>query len=242
MSTTNQKLPENLPIELLPVYDWWKEKGPQTIIQVAIAVLVFAGVYGGVFYFKNQNMQAGMQLVSAENIDELEVMTASYGKTKPGILAKLKLAKAYFDNGRAEQALQTYDDFLKNHGSNPFAAVAELGRGQALSALGKQDEAREVFQKFIQAREGHYLIPEATLGLARTWALGGDKAKAKEILDALAKTRKDTVWAAVAEQLSETIDRYQPRAARSLFDLADAAAAKVEAAKAGTNAPAAKTK
>jgi len=229
-TSTPTPIPENLPEELLPVYDWWKEKGPRFLTQATIVVLLAAGVYAGMHYLRGQRDQANAQLSAASTADELETLINTYGSTGAGKLAQLKLARAYYDTGRPEQALETYDAFLAKQATSPFAPIAELGRAHALEAMNRADEAQTAFQAFAAAHPDHYLVPQATLGLARTWVLKGDKAKAKDILEGLKATKKDTPWEMAASQLEGVVDRYEPRAARSLFDLADEAAAKAGAA------------
>ena len=37
-------IPENLPEELLPIYDWWKTKGPAFLTALATAAVLAGGV------------------------------------------------------------------------------------------------------------------------------------------------------------------------------------------------------
>ncbi len=229
----SNNIPEYLPEELLPVWDWWQAKGPATLMQCAVVVLLAAGVYAGMNYFKGRTAAAGAQLTTAQGIDELEAFVSSYGSTKLGPAGKLKLAKAYYDAGRLEDALASYQAFEKDNAKNEFAPVAILGAAECLEGLGRTDEAIAAYGAFSTAHAASYLAPQADLGAIRTTAIKGEKAQALSMLEAFTAKHKGTTWELNAMQLKGTIERYQPGKTRaSLFDVADAAAQQIDAQKA----------
>ena len=149
---------------------------------------------------------------------------------------KIVLAKSYFDDERYEDALDIYDELVKDAGKNQdMADIAAVGRAQALEGIASQDEsedgrkakykaASEAFAEYVATHEKSYLLLDAKLGAARCKALSGDKDGAIKKLEASDDPR--------AKSLIETIKRYDPnRKAASLFDAANAAASKIEAEK-----------
>jgi predicted negative regulator of RcsB-dependent stress response len=215
-------IPENLPEELLPVYDWWHAQGKQTVY---LAVLVLALVGAGLVLNQSRKakaLQAAEQLLSAQSTEELEKLGRQYGRTGAGVLSQLLLAKNHYDAGRYDDALAGYAAFLKRKPSSRFADIAVLGQAHALEAKGEIDTARAAFAAFRQNNPGHYLTPQAFMGEARCLAIAGDKKAAAELLDLLIASQAGTPWEERAEELKAVLARYEKRAPVSLFDQASA--------------------
>ena len=239
MSEENKIPEENLPAfvkaapELLPVWDWWVKEGKSTLMMMAVAALVVAGFYGVRNWMRTRDAGANQALVSAYNVEELETAVSTYGSTKIGSSLRLRLAKAYYDAERYQDALNVYDKLVKDAAKNEaFADVAVLGRGHALEGLTQYKEAADVFAKFAAASTNSYLVIDAQLGAARCKALQGDKDGAVKDLEALKETMKDEMAKGRVDRLTDAIKRYDPtRAQRSLLDAANAAAKALETEK-----------
>jgi hypothetical protein len=81
------------------------------------------------------------------------------------------------------------------------------------------------------------------MGIARIYALQGKKEDAKKLLENLkAQKTGNATWEMAIANLEGVVDRYEPHAARSLFDAADAAAKTIAAPTdaAGVQVPVAK--
>ena len=172
---------------------------------------------------------------------------SSYGSSKVGPALKLRLAKAYYDAERYQDAFDTYDALVAKADKIPaFADVAYIGRAYSLEGLKKYQEAREAYAAFAkdESKTNSFLALSAKLGDARCQALAGDKDGAVKALDAIKATVKgDKMSETRVERLTDAIKRYEPgRAPRSLFDAADAAEKAIETEKkaAAPAAPAAK--
>ena len=240
MSEENKTPEENLPAlvkaapELLPVWDWWQKEGKSTLMMLVLAAVVAVGIIGYRNYSRNRLAAANQQLVNAYNVEELETAVSNFGSTKVGPELRMRLAKAYFDAERYQDALNVYDVLVAKASKNEaFADVAVLGRGHALEGLGKYKEAQEVFAGFAKANTNSFLLLDAKLGAARCQALTGDKDGAVKALDALKKTVGDDKLAEMrVERLTDAVKRYDAkRPARSLFDAADAAEKAISAEK-----------
>ena len=244
--------PEQLPAfvkkapELLPLWDWWVKEGKSTVTMLLIAGVVVAAFYGVRGYLRSRDAAANAALVNAYSADDLEAAVSSYGSTKVGPALKLRLAKAYYDAERYQDALETYEGLIAKAAKIPaLADIAEIGRAYALEGLAKYKEAGEAYAAFVNdaAKTNSYLALTAKLGSARCTALAGDKEGAVKTLDALKATLKDDKIAeARIERLTDAIKRYEPgRSPRSLFDAANAAEAAISAEKkTAAPAPAAK--
>lgn len=238
---------ENLPAfvkaapELLPVWDWWVKEGKSTLMMLAVAALVVAGIYGGRNWLRARDAAANNALVNAFATDELETAVSKYGSTKVGPSLRLRLAKSYYDAGRFEDALAVYDAVNAKASSNAaFADIAAVGRAYALEGMSKFKEAQEAFAAYAGANTNSYLLLTAQLGAARCKALQGDKDGAAKDFDALKAAAKDDLAKDRIERMADAVKRHDPsRAARSLFDAANAAADAVKASEAKPAAPAA---
>lgn len=223
-------IPKNLPIEMLPLYDWWTTNGSQFVITVITVVVVGGGAFAFKQYREDKIASANKELMKANSLDELETAVAQYGSIKAGNAVRLRLAKAYYDASKYEEALNTYDSCLSKGAPKGFEEIAQLGRAHALEGLSRLDEALAAYQAFDKASAGHYLQPQAQTGIARIYTMQGKKAEAKKLLETLKAQKTGTpAWEMAIANLEGVIDRYEPRAARSLFEAADAAAKSVPA-------------
>ncbi len=223
-------IPENLPEELLPLYDWWKANGKQFLITLAVAAVLLSGALTFKRVRTGKIAAANQELLRANSLDELEAAVAKYGSTKAGNATRMRLAKAYFDASKYEEALQAYDLCLRKGAPAGFKEIAELGRAHTLEGLNRLDEALQAFQTFEKNYADHFLRPQAVMGIARVMTLQGKKDEAKKLLENLkAEKTDDAVWEMAIANLEGVITRYEPRAERSLFDAANEAAKAVDA-------------
>jgi predicted negative regulator of RcsB-dependent stress response len=239
-------IPENLPEELLPLYDWWKANGSQFLITVAAAAVLLGGGFAFKQYRAAKTFGANQELLKAVSLDELEAVVAKYGTTKAGNATRLRLAKAYYDASKYDEALGTYEACIAKGAPVGFKEIAELGRAHALEALGRLDEALTAYQAFEKTQADHFLQPQAAMGIARVLTLQGKKDEAKKFLENLkAQKTGESAWEMAVANLEGVVNRYEPRAERSLFEAAEAAAQTaqpVAAEPAATTAPAAPEK
>jgi len=225
-----KSVPAKLPLELIPFYLWWREQGGRFLANVLTALVVFGAVFGGYGWWTGRNVDANKAFMEARSFVDLEEVVSSYGSTKIGNAARLRLAKAYFDAGKYEEALEAYDACLAKGAPMGFAEVAQMGRACSLEATGQLDEAAAAYSAFEAENPEHFLVAEARMGRARVLTLQGQKEEAKRVLEVLKAEHTDEPMLEMAvSRLEGVIDRYEPRAARSLFDRADEAARELPA-------------
>lgn len=215
------QLPVNLPLEFIPLYDWWKTNGTQFMIKAGLAVVLIASVFGGTYYYKSRISSANKELLKASTTEELETLVNNYGSWKIGNTARLRLAKSYYDAGRYENALEMYDTCISKGAPAGFAEVAVMGRAVCFEALARLDKAAEAYEAFQKGNPGHFLVMQAQLGQARVLALQGKKDEAKKMLETLkAEKNKEPMAEMAIAQLQGVIARYEPRKDVSLTDTA----------------------
>ena len=221
-------IPENLPEELLPLYDWWQANGARAIAVAVIAALIAAGVFGFRQYYNNQITGANLALTQSQGIEELETALAQYGMFKPANALRLRLAKAYFDGGRYADAVSAYQDCIAKGAPKGFEDQAALGLACALEGDKQYEAALAAFRDFQKNRAESLLIADAEFGEARTLSLMGKKDEALKLLATFEEKAKDDADAKVrVASWKALIERYVPRAEVSLFDKADAAATEI---------------
>ena len=220
-------LPKGFPPELIPLYDWWKKEGRSWLVSLAIAGAAVAAFYGIKAWVHSRQAAASRALATASSADELETAVAQYGSSKAGGLMKLRLAQAYYNEGRFLDAHDLYSSLLDSEPEG-FQDRAKIGLAFSLEGLKKYDEARNAFAQFAadEANAKSYLLFTAKLGAARCKAQAGDKEGAiKDLEDIKATCKKDSADEARVEALIDVCKRWEPR---SLFDAANEAAKQIQ--------------
>lgn len=215
-------VPENLPEELLPLYDWWLLHGQKFILCLVVGAVAATGVYVYKNHRQAKATAVNTAVLQAQSVEDLEIAVSENGGSKAGNALRLRLAKEYFDAGKYEDALRIYDECLAKGSLAGFEEIATLGRAHALEAVGKNDEALAAYRNFQKNCEKSFLVNKAQLGEARALALLGKKDEAKALLENLkVKLAGDNGAEARIEALTKLIERYEPRAKRSLFELSE---------------------
>ncbi|MBP5510809.1 MAG: tetratricopeptide repeat protein [Kiritimatiellae bacterium] len=217
-------VPENLPEELLPLYDWWKANGTHFLITAACVIIVCVAVFGFRQYRAGKIAMANQELLQAQSVEDLEAAVTKYGSMTAGKALRLRLAKAYFDAGKYEAALNTYDAYLSKGGveQEGFADIARVGHACALEGLERYDESLAAYRAFQKDYPESFLIRQAQFGEARVLCLQGKKDEANKFLENLkAKVTGKTTDELAIANLQDVIARYEPRISRSLFQMAE---------------------
>lgn len=227
----NKELPtlndvSRIPEELIPVVQWWQDKGPKTMAIVGGAVAVAAAI---LLYGANRQSTQNDAIVAlnlAAEAADYEAIAAS--GTDAAAAAQLPLARSLYNAGDYEKALAAYDAALADVDDPALYDIATLGRACALEALGRFDEALAMIKtletQFTAEGPVHFLTSETLLAKARILCQQGDKAAAKEVLKPLLEAAEDSVlgkYKPQAERTAKIIDAYVKQ---SLFEKADAMA------------------
>lgn len=217
---TLKAVPAHIPEELIPVYEWWQDKGPKHVTIAAVILGIVAVIVGINAYRQHQVQAANIALAQAQVTDDYQILVDS-NASQPAKLAQLLLARSYYDSAAYEDALSVYEAYLAKPVAPEFDDIAKLGRAHCLEALGRTDEAMTAVKDFIAANDkSNYLYATAVIAQARLTALAGDKTAAIEILkpytDAAEGTPEAT-YKMLAEQTVKVIKSYSPR---SIFEKA----------------------
>ena len=177
---------KSVPVELIPLIEWWEKDGKSTVLGGVLALLVVGGYFGFTHLRAARKASASEALLAATTVEELQESSSAYEGSAAGPALKMRLASALYNKGDYEAALAIYEE-LKDNPPEGFADVPAVGRAACLEALGRPDEALEAYQAFAESKPKSFLSLTARLGVVRTLAAKGKKAEALERLDALDK-------------------------------------------------------
>ena len=198
--------------ELLPLIEWWEKDGKQTVIYLAVAAVAVGGWYGFKQHRATVKAAASSALVNTYTAEEIEEACVKFSGTATSGALKIRLAKKYFDDGRYEEALATYEE-LASKAPEGFADIPAVGKAQCLEALGRFAEAQKAFDSFAEANPKSYLTLTAQLGAARALAQADDKKGALDRLEALKKSVDDEISKARIDATIKAVKRYEKKAA-----------------------------
>lgn len=202
-----KNLPDSVPEEFVPVIDWWRENGSQFLMTVCIVIIACVAAS---FFARRRVARAeaaSAAIVSSESVESLELAAEQYGSAKVGPVIKVKLAKAYYDAGRYDDALEQYKALEKSSIAD-VAAIAKIGIAESLEAKKESMEAYKAYEAFLAGNADSWLAPEATMGKARCLAIVGEKDAAQKILEDLAVAKRGTDWEEAANALAKTIKNF----------------------------------
>jgi predicted negative regulator of RcsB-dependent stress response len=140
---------------------------------------------------------------------DLQSWVERYPNTQVAPLAQLRLASSQYNEGRYNQAVDTYEAILSQHADHTFAPVAAVGKSHALEASGQIESALSGFEAFLASNADHFLQPEAVLGKARCLAHQKRYDDARVVCEDLMADKPDSEWSMRAEQTKRQIARME---------------------------------
>lgn len=204
-----------VPEELLPVLRWWQDKGPKTLMYVAIGIAVVAA---GTFWWRQReaNHDTAIQnLTFATQAPDYEAIVNAGDATAP--FARLALANKLYVAGDYEGALAAYHAAIDEIEDPLLADIPVLGRAYTYIALNRLDEAladvTAVEAKIAASETPHYLAGQTLLAKADILCCKGDKTAAKAALEPILTAATESPlshWKTQAEQKVKMIDIYSP--------------------------------
>lgn len=198
---------DGIPPEMRRLVNWLKANATFLGLAALVAVAVFAGTG----YLRNareekENVAARM-LGKAQKAEEIQAAISAYPETAAEPLGRIQLARVHFTEGRHQDALTAYNEFLAKHAQHGLAVNAQLERLQTMEALGQSEEALQGVVQFIEKNPGHLLIPDATLTRARCLQNAGKFAEAKVVLEGLLASDASEGWKSLAKERLSLLER-----------------------------------
>jgi TolA-binding protein len=181
--------------------------GRPAVTAVLVAALAVMGTR--LYTAKKSSALSGgaTALATARSIEDLEKVTVDFEGAPAAPLAYMMLAKAHFDSGDFDSALNKYLEFQSKFPKHPLYASVELCRINCIEARGADQEAMAQYDTFIKENEGHYLATEALFGKARCFQKANLLVEAKNIYENYIIANPRGAWAPRVEDALEEIDR-----------------------------------
>jgi TolA-binding protein len=169
--------------EIARVRQLWDTHGRYLATGAAVAALVILGVVWFSGRGRSAEQTAAEMLDVAQNTGQLDEIRSQYPSTVSAQIASLILAKAQYDSGNYNAAMNLYAEFEKGNPNHPMLPIAKLGRVHCLDASGLTEEALAGYTAFVAANPDHFLAPDALFGQARTLGQLGRWPEAKIVYE-----------------------------------------------------------
>lgn len=185
-----------------------KTHGQPILTGLLAAVLIFLVAKHFISRGDKQIDQAALAMAQAQQLEDLEEITAEYASTPSAPLAFMTIAKAYFDRGDYDMALSKYIELQTKYPDHPLAASIELNRINCLEARGDLQVAVEGYEAFMKNHPDHYLTTEALFGKARCLERMEQWQDAKTIYEDYMVANPRGAWFPRAEDALDIVDKH----------------------------------
>ena len=139
--------------------------------------------------------QAYQQVINTYQKDEVHQQFA--------IDARFRLGECYFQQELMEEAKNTFELLLREHGTSPIVAEAQYWIAEVLLEGGKYPEAIHEYQKVITLYPQSEVVDDAQYGIAMAHFLNGNYAKAGNEFKKVAENRRSELTDAARFRLGE---------------------------------------
>ena len=174
------------------------------VIIVSIALIAWGII-------KNAQFKADASLAAANSIEELKAAIAKFPNSKGTEIAQLKLATAYFNDKKYDEAMSTLESLGSKASDQAIKGRAQLNAAYCLSAMNKSKEAATKLES-IGADDNlpEYVRNEANLEAGRIYFNLQDKTKAKTVLNLINSENQNEFWYRRAKGILRSIDANMP--------------------------------
>jgi len=149
--------------------------------------------------------QANRQEDTSEKMAALEEITAEYRRTAAGRLASFELANALYNDGRYEEAMKRFQEFLKKNPNHLLAPAALEATGYCQESLGLWAEAIKTYQSLITRHAGNPASARSHYRLGLCYEETGEKEKAIQAYEKTVELVPETVWSEYAMKRLDSI-------------------------------------
>jgi len=187
--------------------EFWETSARPLIMTAAILVLAFAAVMLFRHRMAVRKETASQLFGRARTLQDLDDLVNRYGSTPTGPAALLSLAKANYNAGNIDVALNKYIEFETRYPKHEMVSVATLGKAHCVEAKGDAASALAEFSAFVDSHPGHFLSPQAVLGKARCLDALGRGEEARVVYEDFVAADPDSDWAFVAQESLERMEK-----------------------------------
>ena len=135
-----------------------------------------------------------------EKVAALREVAAGYGKTQAGRFASFELANSLYDEGRYEEALGAFREFLKNNPGHILASSAMEAIGYCGESLGQWEEAIRSYEQLIKDYPASAAAARVNYRLGHCYEKVERKEKAIEAYGKTIELLPGSLWAIYSER------------------------------------------
>ncbi len=187
-------------------------------MKAAVAAAVVLGIAGGGYwwYQERQDADAARALAGAyavlrgeeagkpgtleETVKRFREVTDQHRGTRSAEEAQIAVGNLYYETGKVDEALSSYDEYLSRHPRGRFRMMAGLGKAYALEAKGDLQGAVQILSGIIEGDRENPLAGEAYMSLARAYEGLKKPEDAMRVYGQVVERFSQTNWAQQALQ------------------------------------------
>jgi len=170
-------------------YWWYQER------QDADAARALAGAYAVL-----RGEEAGKPGTLEEAVKRFREITDQHRGTRSAEEAQIVVGNLYYETGKVDEALSSYDEYLSRHPRGRFRMMAGLGKAYALEAKGDLKGAAQILSGVIEGDRENPLAGEAYMSLARAYEGLKKPEDAMRVYGQVVERFSQTNWAQQALQ------------------------------------------
>jgi tetratricopeptide (TPR) repeat protein len=168
---------------MVRIVEFFQTHGQTIGIVVAAAAVLSIGIYGGLQYLENREMQAQERL--GKGIDFFHAQIAADATNDPYSKGPVPVFKS--DAAKFQAAAKEFSALASGYGFSKVSIVARYYLGLAQLQLGQKKEAAQNLESVAANSRNRTLGYLAQKILARNEASSGNHKRAREILDGMIK-------------------------------------------------------
>ena len=198
---------EHHPDELEQLKTFARTYGRTVTIVLVILLVAVAGIRLHRIRKQSAIRKASALFATARSVQDLEALVNEYTSVPSAPLAKLRLAKSYYDAANYDLAEKTYKEIKEDHSDHALAAAADLGIVHCLEEKGQIAEALRGFEEFLGQNPGHFLAAQAIFGRARCLDQMYRTSEARVVIEDYIAANPDSGWMGQAEEMLDLLNQ-----------------------------------
>lgn len=126
-------------------------------------------------------------------IEKFESFKRENPNTKLAIIADLHIANSYYELGKYDEALTSYNSFITKTDDSSLKELASLRKGIILKETSKYDDAISALEK-LNGSKNNYIAPASLYQIAEIYSLKKDDTKAKTFYERVKKEYSESFF------------------------------------------------
>jgi predicted negative regulator of RcsB-dependent stress response len=185
--------------------DNWRRLAAVSSVVIGIGIVVAFVLWRGAQEQRAASEELSLVLSAPEAVSAESLLTVAieHGGTEAGRRALLLAAGAYYTEGRYDEALAKFQQFLSEQPAGPLTPQARLGIAACKEAQGQESEAIADYKAIVENPSSGVVVPQARFALANLYARQGQVDLARLQYQELANVRGSSLAAEAQARLND---------------------------------------